>query len=303
MNEPSREYMVNVRRLSFHVAEWGDPRNVPVLLLHGRSASAIDLQHLAASLADRYRVVAFDQRGHGLSDWPGRYTHRLLQADVEGVAKVIGMEKFALIGHSMGGGLAWAYAARHPEDVRCLVILDASPEPPGVHEPNEPSPQTPAGLTTPEEIITWAAALGWAKRIGRQDLGRWLTRYARRGPDGTYVAGFDEPGYNRAYDSGHMRPSNRTDWRTISRITCPTWSWSVSTGSWAGSSGGCWRSVSASASSWSSLAPVMPCTSKTCRPRSPQSARSSPPTCRNPQFRPTGRLAEGRRRARWTRSS
>jgi pimeloyl-ACP methyl ester carboxylesterase len=221
MGEPDREYMVRVRRLNVHVVEWGDPRNAAVLLLHGRSANAMDWHRLAASLADYYRVVSFDQRGHGLTDWPGRYTHRLLTGDLEGVVEATGLQKFALVGHSMGGAIAWAYTGRHPHNVRCLVLLDASPEPPGVHEPDEPTPQTPTGLTAPEEIVAWATAQGWTKRIGRQDLGRWLTRYARPTPGG-YLAAFDESAYDRAYVSGRMWPSNRTDWRAISRIACPT---------------------------------------------------------------------------------
>jgi pimeloyl-ACP methyl ester carboxylesterase len=121
----------------------------------------------------------------------------------------------------MGGGIAWSVAARQPDKLRCLVLLEASPEPPGVHEPDGRTPQTPSGLTAPDQIVAWAAAQGWTKRIGRQDLGRWLTRYARPMPGG-YVAAYDEAGYDRAYASGDMWPGNRTEWRTISRIRCPT---------------------------------------------------------------------------------
>ena len=213
--------MVRVGRLDFHIVEWGDPRRSPVLLLHGRSANALDWQRLAARLADHYRVVAFDQRGHGLSDRPGRYTQRLLTDDVAGVAEATALDTFALIGHSMGGGVAWAFAARHPDRLRCLVLLEASPELPGVREPEEPMPQIPPGLTAPDEIVAWAAARGWTKRIGRRDLARWLTRYARFVPDASSVPTFDDAAYNQAFVSGRMWPANRTDWRAIAHITCP----------------------------------------------------------------------------------
>ena len=219
---PISEYMVRVRRLKFHVAEWGNPYNAPVLLLHGRQTNAIGWQRFAANLADRYRVVAFDQRGHGLSDWPGRYTHRLLVDDVAGVAETTGLVNFALVGHSMGAAIAWTYAARHSDNLTCLVLMDSTPDPPGVNEPYRPSPQTPSGLTSPEEIVAWAASRGWTKGVGRQDLGRWLTRYARWVPGAGYVRGFDEAAYDHAYVSGRMWPSTRTDWRAISRIACPT---------------------------------------------------------------------------------
>jgi len=219
---PSREYMVRAGRLNVHVVEWGDARNAPVLLLHGRSANAISWQRLAARLADRYRVVAFDQRGHGLSDWPGRYTHRLLIGDVEGVAEALGLRRFALIGHSMGAAIAWGYAARHSDDLDCLALIDSTPDPPGENEPYPAGPQTPSGLTSAEEIVAWAASRGWTKGIGRQDLARWLTRYARLVPGGGYVRGFDEAALEEAYVSGRMWPSTGTDWHAISRIACPT---------------------------------------------------------------------------------
>ena len=214
--------MVRVGRLNFHVVEWGDPDNSPVLLLHGRSANAISWQRFAASLAQRYRVVAFDQRGHGMTDWPGNYTHRLLTGDVAGVAEAVGLDRFALIGHSMGAGIAWAYAARHPDNLDCLVLVDASPDPPGEHESFSPFPQTPSGLKWPEGIIAWATTRGWTEGIDPQDLDLWLTRYARPAPGGGYVLGYDEAAYDEAYVSGRMWPSNRTDWRAIAQIACPT---------------------------------------------------------------------------------
>lgn len=219
---PISEYMVRVRRLKFHVAEWGDPHNSPVLLLHGRQMNAISWQRFAASLAEGYRVVAFDQRGHGLSDWPGRYTHRLLVGDAAGVAEATGLGEFALVGHSMGAAIAWTYAARHSDKLTCLVLIDSTPDPPGVNEPYPASPQTPSGLTSPGEIIAWAASLGWTRGIEPKDLDRWLTRYARWVQGRGYLRGYDEAGYEAAYVSGHMWPSTRTDWRAISRIACPT---------------------------------------------------------------------------------
>jgi len=218
---PSRESMVRVRRLNFHVVEWGDPHNLPVLLLHGRSGNALSWQRLAARLADRYRIVAFDQRGHGLSDWPGRYTHRLLTGDVAGVAEAVGLGKFALIGHSMGAAIAWEYAARHPGNLSCLVLVDASPDP-GEDESYPPSLLAGSGLKWPEGMLAWAATRGWTEGIDRQDLDRWLTRYARSAPGGGYSLGYDESVYDEAYVSGRMWPSNRTDWRAIAQIACPT---------------------------------------------------------------------------------
>jgi pimeloyl-ACP methyl ester carboxylesterase len=221
VDEPGREFMFRVGGVRFHVIEWGEPRNPPVLLLHGRSANAISWHRLAMGLADRYRVVAFDQRGHGLSDWPGRYTDRLLVADVVSMVEAVGLSHFALVGHSMGGAIAWEYAARNSDKVDYLVLLDASPDPPGEAEADEPDPPFPSGLASPDELVEWAAAQGWTEGIDTGDVNRWLTRHVRWSPEG-WSPGFDQAGYADAYASGRMWQSTRADWRDISRITCPT---------------------------------------------------------------------------------
>jgi len=63
----------------------------------------------------------------------------------------------------MGAVVAWEYAARHLDMVSCLVLLDASPDPPGETDAYVPGPQTPFGLRSPDEIIECAAA-----RAGRR---------------------------------------------------------------------------------------------------------------------------------------
>jgi hypothetical protein len=167
-------------------------------------------------------VVAFDQRGHGLSDWPGRYSDRLLVADVVRVVEALALGRFALIGHSMGAAIAWEYAARNSDTVRCLILLDASPDPPGEIEAYVAGAPTPPGLASPDDIVEWATAQGWTDGVDGGDLDRWLARHARRSPDGSWVRGFDEAGYEDAYTRGRMWQSNRTDWRNIAQISCST---------------------------------------------------------------------------------
>lgn len=90
---PVREYMIRADCLRFHIVEWGDPRDPTVLLLHGRSANATSWHRFAVGLSDRHRVVAFDQRGHGLSGW---YSDRLLVADVMRVVDAVPIDRFTL---------------------------------------------------------------------------------------------------------------------------------------------------------------------------------------------------------------
>ena len=99
---------------------------VPVVFVHslagtGRHWSA-QLDHLRQSR----RAVAFDLRGHGGSEPPknGEHSITALAADVGAVADALGLDRFTLVGHSMGGGVALAYAAAHPARVDRLLLLD-----------------------------------------------------------------------------------------------------------------------------------------------------------------------------------
>jgi pimeloyl-ACP methyl ester carboxylesterase len=72
------------------------------------------------------RAVAFDLRGHGRSGAPrsGDYAIEAQAEDIGSVADALGLERFALVGHSMGGGVALAYAGAHPGRVTHLLLAD-----------------------------------------------------------------------------------------------------------------------------------------------------------------------------------
>ncbi len=112
--------------VSLCVREWGDVQAPAIVLLHGLRGYSGTWRPLAAALADRYRLIAFDARGRGESDWDeGRnyYTDAYL-ADLEAVVAEAGLDRFVLVGHSMGGTTAYAYAARHPARLHALVVED-----------------------------------------------------------------------------------------------------------------------------------------------------------------------------------
>jgi pimeloyl-ACP methyl ester carboxylesterase len=76
-------------------------------------------------------AAGFDQRGHGLSDRAERiedYTRESMVADLECAIRELGLERTVVIGHSMGGMNAMTFAARHPELVGALVLVDVGPE-------------------------------------------------------------------------------------------------------------------------------------------------------------------------------
>jgi DNA-binding winged helix-turn-helix (wHTH) protein/pimeloyl-ACP methyl ester carboxylesterase len=83
-------------------------------------------RHWIREISQRHRLVRWDERGSGLSDWNAE--HISLDAwvrDQETVVDALGLERFALLGVSQGGAVAAAYAARHPERVSHLVLCGA----------------------------------------------------------------------------------------------------------------------------------------------------------------------------------
>jgi pimeloyl-ACP methyl ester carboxylesterase len=98
----------------------------PILLVHGFTADAGEVSGVLGSLAERgWHAVAPDLRGHGRSDRPtdaGAYSLELMAADVVALADWLGWDRFALLGHSMGGGVAQLIALDHPERLTGLVL-------------------------------------------------------------------------------------------------------------------------------------------------------------------------------------
>ncbi|HET9629409.1 MAG TPA: alpha/beta hydrolase, partial [Novosphingobium sp.] len=112
--------------IGIHVREWGDPAAPAMVLLHGLRGYSGTWRNLAGALADRWRMIAFDARGRGESSWdPARnyYTDAYL-ADLEALVAALSLDRFVLVGHSMGGTTAYCYAARHPERLAALVVED-----------------------------------------------------------------------------------------------------------------------------------------------------------------------------------
>jgi pimeloyl-ACP methyl ester carboxylesterase len=100
---------------------------VPVLFVHSFAGSK---SHWAAQLAElrkTRRAVALDLRGHGQSERPagGDYAVRSLAKDIAAVADGLGLERFVLVGHSLGGAASIAYAGEHPNRVAGLVLVGA----------------------------------------------------------------------------------------------------------------------------------------------------------------------------------
>jgi 3-oxoadipate enol-lactonase len=99
----------------------------PVVLLHGLSESLEAWAAQVPALAERYRVITPDIRGHGRSDKPpGPYSVDQFAEDVRGLLDHLGIERAVVGGLSMGGGVAQTLTLRHPRLVRALILVSTS---------------------------------------------------------------------------------------------------------------------------------------------------------------------------------
>jgi lipase len=102
--------------------EWGDAASPLVVCLHGVTSHGRHFGELAGRLADRFHVVAPDQRGHGDSTWePPWHLEQYVQDVVDAVGP---REPATWLGHSFGARVAFELAAAAPELVERLVLLD-----------------------------------------------------------------------------------------------------------------------------------------------------------------------------------
>lgn len=120
---------VDVGSVALHVAEAGPPDGNRVLLLHGFPEYWYGWRYQIPVLAGAgYRVVAPDLRGYGGSDRPPAvrdYSVGAVAADVGGLVDALGGRGATVVGHDWGGIVGWVAAARYPEAVRQLVVLNA----------------------------------------------------------------------------------------------------------------------------------------------------------------------------------
>ena len=203
-----------------------------MILIHGFGNEAHIWDDFAPRVADHYRVIALDLRGHGDSDWdPERrydYTNHL--ADLEAVTRELGIERMVLVAHSLGGRVAMLYAGRHPEQLAGLVIVDSAPDLDvrgttrirlEVAEHRDPSFRTVAEY---ENLLAHnypAATPEAIRRMARNGLrqredGRYVLKMdtAYRGADGPRL-GPDELASREVEHAASM-------WAALAKIPCPT---------------------------------------------------------------------------------
>jgi pimeloyl-ACP methyl ester carboxylesterase len=145
---------VEVAGVRLHVRDTG-PKGAPaVILLHGFGSSLHTWEPWAQALAADHRVIRYDLTGAGLTgaDPRGDYTDERAIAVLAALMDRLGVAQASLVGHSMGGRLAWRFAAAHPERVDRLVLV----APDGFASPGyeyDKAPEVPAAMGIMRHVL------------------------------------------------------------------------------------------------------------------------------------------------------
>jgi pimeloyl-ACP methyl ester carboxylesterase len=214
----------SVNGLVLHYLDWGDAGAPPVVCVHGYTSSAEPFNTLARHFHDRFRVLAPDVRGHGESAWSptGAYQYDDQVRDLAGFVDHLALTRFTLIGTSMGGIIAMAYAEAHEERLAGLVINDIGPD---VEEGSQRI--TKMVGTRPEEFATLEDAMTYRREISPVTASRPLADQRevalgvlRQRPDGRWVWKMD-PAYIQQRVQ-HGPPPRPALWPVLRSLPCPT---------------------------------------------------------------------------------
>lgn len=126
MTAPNRLDRFPSQRLNLAYAEWGDPAAPPLLLVHGGRDQKRSWDRVAARLSKSYRVIAHDLRGHGQSDWVSDGDYGVMDHvfDLASLVDHLGLSRFTLLGHSLGGNITLRYAGLYPDQIEKLIAIE-----------------------------------------------------------------------------------------------------------------------------------------------------------------------------------
>ena len=143
MLKPVEDEFIIAGEMTLHYVQWGT-KGMPVVCVHGLTANAFCFQALADELAPDHRVFAYDLRGRGDSDKPeSGYTLSIHADDLAEIIDALELDRPIVIGHSLGAMIGLHFAARYPEKLSKLILMDGGGQLP---------------WRTLEEQPTWLAA-------------------------------------------------------------------------------------------------------------------------------------------------
>jgi esterase len=211
-----QEKTIEARGLRFHYLEWGRRASTPMVVLHGLTGLARMWDVFCAAFQDEYRIFCPDQRGHGDSQWPDppAYAGDDYVEDVRALADAWGIDRFVLVGLSMGAHNTLGFASKYPERVIKAVAIDIPPAMNRRLENNATPPQAQirTEFDSVEEMVAQARQ---SNQIASDDMIRHrVTNNARQLPNGKWTWKYS-PDAPRLW-----RPEDL--WERLTKITAPT---------------------------------------------------------------------------------
>jgi pimeloyl-ACP methyl ester carboxylesterase len=127
-NDESR--FIDVAGARAHVRDQGNRAGIPLVLIHGAGGSLHVWEGWVRELGSKARLISMDLPGHGLTGaWPRQeYTVEAYADFLEALVNALNLDRFVLAGHSLGGAVAWTFAATRPERVSQIILIDAAGE-------------------------------------------------------------------------------------------------------------------------------------------------------------------------------
>jgi lipase len=202
--------------VKLHSVEWGEKDAPPLVCLHGVTSHALRFRRLGERLADRFRVVSLDLRGHGTSEWEPPWDLDTHVGDLLETADSLGIVAADWMGHSFGGRLGLELAARSPERVGRLVLLDPAvwvPPPRALQIAEET--RADESFTSPEEAVERRIASGSAPFAPRALIEEDIKAHIRRDGDGRWRFPFSRAAVVAEYGEMAKVPP-------LERVTAPT---------------------------------------------------------------------------------
>jgi pimeloyl-ACP methyl ester carboxylesterase len=224
-----RDEIITLDGLRLHYRDWGDPTAPPMVLLHAYTQHAHSWDTVARALAERFRVLALDQRGFGESDWAADYHELRLVADLAGFIERLELATVSLVGFSIGGSAAISYAQFYPDRVERLVAFECFTDPDVSQE--APYHQTllahlnllrslPETLETPEDAV--AAFRPLAPYATEDELRHWMLGGLKQGPDGNWTWRYDPILRTPSTTPNRLNASPDVLAKRLAGVTCPT---------------------------------------------------------------------------------
>ncbi len=180
-------------RMRFHYLDWGTRGLLPVVFLHGGGLNAHTWDLVCATLRVERHCLALDQRGHGESEWSPQMDYSIEShvGDLEAFAHALRLERFVLVGMSLGGVNALAWAGKHSRRLAGLVLVDVGPE---IRIDGVRKIQAFTSEATPLDSVDAFIdrAMAFNPRRNRELLRRSLLHNLRRMPDGRFMWKYDQ---------------------------------------------------------------------------------------------------------------